>query len=387
MEHTEHWAAWAKTSSSLAIYFVFCALGACSSTTSTGESDAEDVTPIATKRIERSSITRSLSYSGDVHGEVEIRVFSVIPDRIASLRVVEGQQVERGEVIAIVRAQALGQGVQQAMGGLGAARAQAAGLRDTLGRQRRLLSSGVVTQAQVDATSFQLRAAESQALQLEATVGSARSRRSDATVRSPISGVVGQVFLEEGDLAPPQVPVCTVVQMDRVEVVFQASERDLGQVRTGMEAELRFDSVPDRLFRAPITRLSPVIDRLSRTATARIELENPDHLIRPGSLAEINVSVERHDDAIVVPQYALVLDEQVVGGESEATYRAYVIENNRAVERDVTVGLYSGNEVEILSGLAPGDHLVIQGQHLLRDGSLTRHAGRDAASTSDAGGE
>lgn len=361
-------------------------LGGCSAGDAAEADAGAQPTSIETDTIKRSSVARVLRYSGDVRGEVEIKVYSIIPDRIVSLAVEEGESVERGDAIAIIRSDALGQGVRQAMGGLAAARAQVEGLSDSLNRQRRLLKSGVVTQAQVDATNIQLRSAEAQVAQLEGTVGSARSRRGDANVKAPISGIVGQVFVEEGDMAVPQIPICTVVQMDRVEVQIQVPERDLGLVRAGMIANVEVASVPGEVFQAPVSRISPVVDRLSRTATLRIVLDNPGHRLLPGALAEVTLEVERHEDAIVVPQYALVLEDRSDDDDS-ALYRAYVLntDGRTVAERMVKVGIYQGNEVEVTEGLAVGETLVVQGQHLLREGSRVQVSGDEESSERDGG--
>lgn len=364
----------------IAILFAFISAVAvgCSSGEAAEADAGSGVVTVEVETIERETISRVLSYSGDILGEVEVRVFSTIPERIVALNAEEGQQVERGDLLATIRADALGQGVRQALGGLASARAQVAGLRDTLNRQQRLAASGVVTQAQVDATRFQLQAAEAQMAQLQATVGSARSKRSDANVRSPIGGIIGQVFVEEGDLATPQRPICTVVQMDRVEVVIQVPEQDLGSVHAGMEAEVRIASVPERVFRAPVSRISPVVDRMSRTATLRIMLDNPDHVIRPGSLADVSIEVERHDNAVVVNQYSLVLDERA-GDDGRAHFRAYVLssEGESVEERRVETGIFAGDRVEVTEGLDDGERLVVQGQHLLRADSRVRVATED----------
>lgn len=354
------------------------AMVGCSSGQAAEPDAGSNIVTVEVETIERETISRVLTYSGDILGEVEVRVFSTIPERIIELNAEEGQQVESGDLLATIRADALGQGVRQALGGLASARAQVAGLRDTLNRQQRLASSGVVTQAQVDATRFQLQSAEAQVAQLEATVGSARSKRSDANVRSPINGIIGQVFVEEGDLATPQRPICTVVQMDRVEVTLQVPEQDLGMVHAGMVAEVRIASVPDRVFRAPVSQISPVVDRTSRTATLRIMLDNPDHVIRPGSLAEVQIEVERHDNAVVVDQYALVLDDRH-GDEGHAQYRAYVMrpDGETVEERRVETGIFQGDRVEVTEGLAQGERLIVQGQHLLRDESRVRLASTD----------
>ncbi len=351
---------------SLLVAGVSCFLFGCGPTNATETQEEEPPTSVEVTSIKRRDIVKILHYTGDISGEIEVKVFSAIPERIVSLRIEEGQRVSRNNLIAVVRAEALTQGVEQALGGLGAARAQVEGLQDNLSRQQRLLASGVVTQAQVDGTRFQLRAAESQVAQLEATVGSARTRRSDAQIRAPISGIIGQVFVEMGDMTAPQLPICTIVQMDRVEVTIQVAERDLGLVRAGMEAEIRVASLPGKSFRASVSQISPVVDRMSRTATLRIMLDNPEHLLRPGSLADVTLEVERHENAVVVPQYALVLNNRSTD-DGLASYRAYVVVGTKARERQVKIGFFDGNEVEVLDGLDLGEKLVVHGQHLLRD--------------------
>jgi RND family efflux transporter MFP subunit len=354
----------------------FLGAGGCSSGNAAEADAGNPPTSVAIQTVLQRPISKVLSYTGDVHGEVEIRVYSLIPDRIVSLDVEEGQEVEQGATIAVIRAQSLGQGVQQAMGGLNSARAQVDGLRDNLARQRRLLTSGVVTQAQVDATEIQLRSAEAQVAQLEATVGSARLRQGDSVVRAPLRGIVGQVFVEEGDLAAPQIPICTVVQMDRVEVLIQVPERDLGSIGQGMEAEIRVASASGEVFRAPVSRVSPVVDRASRTATLRIMLDNPSHRLLPGALADVRIEVERIEAAVVVPQYALVLNERT---EQEMNYRAYVLraDGQTVEERIVRVGIYDGDDVQVVSGLSAGDRLVVEGQHMLRNESHVQVEGSE----------
>jgi RND family efflux transporter MFP subunit len=138
-----------------------------------------------------------------------------------------------------------------------------------------------------------------------------------------------------------------------------------------MEAEVRIATAPDRVFRAPVDRISPVVDPMSRTAALRMMIDNADHLLRPGSLADVRIEVDRRDNAIMVPQYSLVLTDQE-GENGEARYAMYVVEGEVARQRLVTLGFYDHNEVEVREGLADGDRYVVQGQHLLRDGSRVR---------------
>ena len=149
-----------------------------------------------------------------------------------------------------------------------------------------------------------------------------------------------------------------------------ATERDLSFVRAGLEADIHVASVANRQLRGVISRVSPVVDRLSRTATVRIMLDNPDHLLRPGSLAEVRLEVERHDEAVVVPQYALVLAQRESATDGQR-FRAFLLDQGgqTVVERLVRTGIFQGDFVEVLEGIAPGDQLIVEGQHLLAPGS------------------
>jgi RND family efflux transporter MFP subunit len=312
------------------------------------EEDEEEA-PIAieTQTLTTGSLTRWLGYVGDIEGDAEIRVYSPIPDRIISLPVKEGDQVKAGQVLATVRSGVLRQGVKQAASGVDAARAQRAALDDQLTRMKKLESSGAVTSSQLLAVESQFAAAEAQ-------------------VRQPIEGVVGQVFMKVGDMAVPQIPVCTVVDMDVVRVKVRVPENDLPYLATGLPVELTVAVDDAEPIRGYVTRVSPVLDRLSRTATMEVDLDNKDHSLKPGMLARIRVQVEQRENVVVAPTSALTVTAKREGKDN--LYRAMVAKDGKAEERFVLLGLEQGDNVEVIKGLAAGEQLLVKGQHMLADG-------------------
>jgi RND family efflux transporter MFP subunit len=358
---------------------LFCVLivsvSSCS-TPATGDKGTaeESKTPnaVETMKIETGAIVDRLSYTGDIEGVAEIRVFSPIPDRIISLKAKEGDRVRTGDILATIRSSNLTQGVRQAAGGLDAVRAQRVSLQDQMDRLQKLKSSGAVTNSQLLSVESQLAGAEAQVRQLEATLGQARQLKGDAVIRAPIDGVIGQVFLEVGDMAVPQLPVCTVVDMDNVRIKVRVPESDLTKLNPGQPATYEVAVTNGDLKGAVVSRVSPVLDRLSRTATMEIDVDNPDHSLKPGMLARVQVEVEKRENAVWVPKDTVTVTTERQG---EANlYRAVVVENGKAVERKVLLGLEDGNRVEVLQGLKSGEELVIEGQHLLANGDPVRIA-------------
>lgn len=340
-----------------------------------GQDNEDESLVVETYDVGTASLSRWLGYVGDIEGDAEIRVYSPIPDRIVALTVKEGDRVKAGQVMATVRSGVLRQGVKQAASGVDAARAQRAALEDQMTRMKKLESSGAVTSSQLLAVESQFAAAEAQVRQLEAMLGQARQRRGDAVIKAPIDGVVGQVFMKVGDMAVPQIPVCTVVDMDLVRVKVRVPETDLPWLAPGMPVELTVAVTNGDPIRGVVSRVSPVLDRLSRTATMEVDLVNKDHSLKPGMLARIRVQVEQRENVVVAPKSALTVTGERKG--DKTLFRAVVANGDKAEERRVVLGLEEGDLVEVVEGLAAGDRLIVKGQHMLADGD-TIHGAKPA---------
>ena len=322
--------------------------------------------PVQVHTVESSSIARTLRYNADIRAEQQVRVFSMVPERIVSLRFKEGERVKKGQVLAVVRPDTLRHGERSATAALDAARADRDYLKSEITRQQKLLSKKIVSQAMVDQLRARLRTAEAQLRRLEAVASQASTARGNATIRSPMEGIIGRRFLSQGDMAAPSLPLCTVVRMDRVELEVNVPEQDLANIRAGMAAVVRVARYPGEAFRGPVTRISPTIDLQTRTARVKVVLDNKDHRLMPGMLARVNLEVERRDQVVVVPYNSLIIE---MGQGGKAVHRIYVQDpGGKAIGRKVELGIVDAHRVQVVKGLAPGDTLVTRGQHMLRDG-------------------
>ena len=323
------------------------------------------------------SIARTLVYDADVVGEIEVKVYAQVAERIVSLPVDEGTVVKQGQTLAVLRADSLSDGVRSAVAAVDAARADRDNLKDEVARAEKLVARQIVARAQVDQLKSRLASAEAQIRRLEAMSSQASTARGYAVVRAPISGVVGRRFLSLGDMAAPSLPILTVVRMDRVELTVEVPEKELADVREGSAAQVRVARYGDRVFGGKVVLIAPTIDRQTRTARVKVRVDNPKHELMSGMLARVSLEVERRDGVLVVPYSGLIIETAPGGG---IAYRAYVVEGNQARERMVTLGIIDGSRVETRAGLKAGEVMVTKGQHLLSNGrkvEITERLGPD----------
>ena len=125
--------------------------------------------------------------------------------------------------------------------------------------------------------------------QASAGLGSAGAQRDRVVVRSPISGVVAQVQLREGDLAATGMPIMTVIKPDRLKAVLRVPERDFLRVKQGMKVNLSPLAVPEQKVEGTVTLKGPVVDRMTRTGLVEVHLDNTDGALVPGDVCVVQI--------------------------------------------------------------------------------------------------
>ncbi len=301
---------------------------------------------------------------GDLRGETEVRVFSKLPARIRVLHVREGDRVRAGDPIATLDSERLALGVEQATVAVDAATLTRDQLVADLDRARRLLASGAIPESQVIALEAQLRAAEANITSLSTARRTAGAERRRGVVRAPIDGVIAQLAFDTGDMVAAAAPICAIVQADHVELLLRATENDYVRIREQMTVEVTFPALPDLVREGVVTTVSPVLDRVTRTAAVEITIDNADGLLRPGMTGRAAIELSRRTGVVLVPAQAVVMLP-----ETDETRHAmvFVVEGGHAHRRDVTLGPRTGERIEVTDGLAAGVEVVLEGQHLLRD--------------------
>jgi len=180
-----------------------------------------------------------------------------------------------------------------------------------------------------------------------------------APVDSPLTGIVGRVYVDIGENVTIQTPVALVVDMDKVKIDLAIPEKYLPRLSGGLEAQINVDAYPEEVFSGRVTKISPIVDLTTRAAPIEITVDNPQHRLKSGMFAKVRLILEEHKNIPVI------LKEAIIG--KEPNLYVYVIENNQAILKKITLGLRQGPYFEVRDGLRQGDLVVIMGQQRLKD--------------------
>jgi membrane fusion protein (multidrug efflux system) len=182
----------------------------------------------------------------------------------------------------------------------------------------------------------------------------------NAEVTSTIDGVVKSVLTEVGATVSPAAPLFQVVDLDTVEVAVDVPEKRLGRIREGLPVELTVLSYPGRVFHGRVSRLSPVLDPVSRTLEVRVRIDNPAQALKPGMFAEARLLLRQEAQIVRIPVAALVDRPE---GEI-----AFVVREDRARQVAVRTAFVQEDVAAVESGVVAGDRVVVVGQQNLNDG-------------------
>lgn len=175
-------------------------------------------------------------------------------------------------------------------------------------------------------------------------------------IKSPITGSIAKVMVDVGSMVSPQTPVATVVDYSIVKVVFNVAETDIGCVSNKNTVSVESDALPEEMFTAKISEISPVIDEMTRTVSVKATINNPERKLKPGMTARVRINLGEKSDVLIIPKDAC-LDGFV-----------FVVMDSTAERRDVTVGIIGDKNIEIQKGLDEGEKIVVIGQERLAGG-------------------
>jgi len=258
------------------------------------------------------------------------------------------KEVDEAETQATVATAAIG----QAQSALQAARVNAA---RGMGEAR--------TQAEVTAGGVSAAAAALQA---------ARAELSRASILSPINGTVTQRSVNDGETVDPATPAFEVIDASSLDLVANLPAQYLGRLQTGDVATVKVEPFPDREFTGGVVNVAPSVDPQTNTVAVRIRLANPKGELKAGLFANAKIAVEIHQDAVVVPETALVV-------EGDESFVFVPRQGNTVEKRRVTVGIRDNGHAEIAEGLKEAERVVTTGAFGLSDGAKIKIL--EAAST------
>lgn len=278
-----------------------------------------------TSPVERGSLTVLVTATGSLEPTDQVDVGSELSGIVAKVNVDNNDPVRAGQVLARLDTSKLEAQARQARASVDAARARVHEVEATLAearlaftRSKELYAAELVSRSNLDVAEAafgraeaSLASARAQAAQSEATLNTIETDLTKAAIRSPVDGVVLSRNVEPGQTvaASFQAPVLFKIAQDlrRMELHVDVDEADVSRVRKGQAATFTVDAYPDRSFPATIREVSFASKTVEGVVTyeAVLDVDNGDLLLRPGMTATADITVERIDDALLVPNAAL----------------------------------------------------------------------------------
>jgi membrane fusion protein, multidrug efflux system len=316
--------------------------------------------PVEVGTIELVSVAEEVEALGTLAADESVVIAPEIAGRVVSLGFKEGERVAKDQPLVMLDTAILDAELKQAQADLSLA-------RDTYDRNRSLVQRGAGTQVALEQATAQLASQEAR-LQL------AQAKLAFATIKAPFSGVVGLRSVGIGDFVSIGKPLITLTNIDPIKVDFRVPEIYLTQLKVGQPIQLKVDAVPDRPFTGKIFAIDPVVDVNGRAVKLRATIPNTDLVLKPGLFARVTIMVDKRENALVIPETAVVPDG--------LTKTVFIVENGKAKRLPVELGKRLTGKVEVVKGLKAGMQIVTAGQMRLREGSTVAIKERTVVQTS-----
>jgi RND family efflux transporter MFP subunit len=218
-----------------------------------------------------------------------------------------------------------------------------------------------IAEAQLEADGAALRVAEAEVARREATLGIARKRLGDTTLRAPFAGVIAKRLVNAGEYVKDNTPVFNLVAIDPLKYTGTVPERFAPDVRIGQRIELSVEAYPGRTFAGQVTRVSPAVEVQTRSLALEGRVGNADGRLRPGFFAKGQVLTRKDEAVAFVPAEAVVY---FVG-----ISKVFVVGEGTVEERLVKPGARRGAWVEIAEGVRPGETVAVSNLSQLFNGA------------------
>jgi RND family efflux transporter MFP subunit len=383
------------------------------------EVDGEVLTPVIAALPERGSISRKLYYSGTLMPKNTVMIISKVSGKIEKIFVKKGDVVTQDQTLVKIEDNAVSLRKEQAYSFLKVAEAQyekaKKGLREeeienaralvaqaeedmalaeeNFERTKNLFKSGTISKSTYDEAENMVRAGRTSLENAKRTLMLMEQGASDEEIEmakanaeaaraqfelaklqvdftelsTPGFGIVADILADEGNLVGTSTPIMTIVQINPILAKIPVPEQYYGEFLENKET-ISIDIFPIAYpdsggFNGDITAISPVIDPMSRTFEVEIEISNPIRKLRPGMYVNVEITLEVHDHALLLPSTAVVTrdNKKVI----------FIIEENSpvtVVRHEIMTGISTTDTVEILSNIPEGRQVIIEGNLFIEHG-------------------
>ena len=360
----------------------------------THASSAPAIPYAAVAKVTTEDLARNLVLTAEFHPFQEIDVMAKVAGYVKQINVDTGDRVKQGQLLAVLEIPEMADDLRRAQASVEHARAEVARARDDLARAesthqfahlsaQRLAAAAerrpgliahqeiddahgrdLVTEAQIASAKSALAAAAEQVTVHESDVAKVKTLMEYTRVSAPFAGVITKRFADTGSMIQAgtasqtqAMPVVRLSENSMLRLILPVPESAVPGVHIGQQVEVRVPTLK-RTFAGRVARFSERVASATRTMDTEVDVPNPSMILIPGMYAEVDLALERHDRVTAMPVTALDTKGEVL----------VVTDSNRIEVRKVQTGMESADKVEVITGVKPGELVVVAGRAGLQAG-------------------
>jgi membrane fusion protein (multidrug efflux system) len=283
---------------------------------------------------------------GNLLPEDRIVVKSEIEGMVEALRFEESDSVKQGVTLANISTKEFQVRLEMAEADYRLARIN-------FERDEQLSQRSLITQAQFDQSL-----ARRDSARLAEQLADISLKKS--IVRAPLKGAVKTKFVQLGEYVRKGDPIAEILDLSRIKVELNIPEREIIGLREGMEVDVESYAVKEIRLTGKITRIGLEADARNRSFPVEVTVNNSNNDLRPGMLARVTIRKASQDNQVVIPRNAII--------ERDNGRVVFLEDSGRAQQRLISTGISRSDRVQVVSGLAFGDRLIVEGHTKLTDG-------------------
>ena len=372
----------------------------------------EIIIPVRTALVEKGEVNSFLKVTGVVEANETVRVTSEIMGQAKEVKVKDGEEVNKGDIlialgdeqikIQVAQAQATldsiqassdkiksgarPQEIKQAESALLQAKLNRDSVEENYLRMEKLFLEKAISQQQYEQAKNQyeiadvqhqsaqesyelviegaaeedIKSIEAQVRQTKAALDMAKYQLKNTQITAPISGKVTSITVSTGEMVSPSIPLLSIIDVSRIFVKVGISEKDISKIKEGQKVNLEIDAFSEEKFQGEVVSKGVAVDQISKTLEVKIEILQPEVDIPVGVFARGDILVKTNQEALIISSSALVRKKDGI--------YVYVIEEGIARQKEVVLGIIQDERVEILDGLSEEEEIVVLGNQELEDG-------------------
>jgi len=332
--------------------------------TETGTAAPMDfVIPVEAATVKQEALVRSIVAVGSLLANEQVVLQPEFAGKVVTIHFKEGQKVNKGDLLVTLDDSIYKAELNQADARLKLSQANTK-------RINSLRKKGLSNEQEEDQAVSELGVNKASRVL-------ARTRLEKMAIHAPFDGTIGLRGISEGDYLTSGQDIVSLINSNPIKLEFRIPEVYLSEVAIGQKVDVRVDAFRGDTFFGEVYAIAPEVDVGGRSFMVRAQIANNDGLLVPGLFAQVELELERKENALLIPEAALM-----PAGDKQYVYR---IDEGKAVRSEVTLGMRQGDMVEIISGLDSGAQVVTAGQMKIMDGSKVQPLG--GAATNQAGND